>query len=83
MAHVRPRLAPRQIDIHPSPSPHSLLQIIAADLLAQAEHDTDALPVLVTTHEPLVGAVEAELTKQLQELATRAVAAVSVSKVRL
>lgn len=58
------------------------LQIIAADLLAQAEHDTDALPVLVTTHEPLVAAVEAELARQLAILPTRAVAAVSVAKVR-
>lgn len=56
-------------------------QIIAADLLAQAEHDTDALPVLVTTHEPLIAAVEAELTRQLEALPTRAVAAVSVAKV--
>jgi histidinol dehydrogenase len=30
--------------------------LIAADLLAQAEHDTDALPILVTTHAPLVAA---------------------------
>ena len=56
-------------------------QIIAADLLAQAEHDTDALPVLVTTHEPLVAAVELELARQLDALPTKAVAAVSVSKV--
>lgn len=42
--------------------------LIAADLIAQAEHDTDALPVLVTTHEPLVAAVEAELAIQLAKL---------------
>lgn len=57
------------------------MQVIAADLLAQAEHDTDALPILVTTHEPLVAAVEAQLTSQLAALPTRETAAVSVSKV--
>lgn len=57
-------------------------RLIAADLLAQAEHDTDALPILVTTHEALVPAVEAELTKQLAVLPTRETAAVSTAKVR-
>ncbi len=41
---------------------------IAADLLAQAEHDPDALPILVTTHAPLITAVEAELDRQLATL---------------
>lgn len=53
---------------------------IAADLLAQAEHDTDALPVLVTTSEALVTKVEAELTTQLAALSTRDTAAVSIAK---
>lgn len=56
------------------------LQLIAADLLAQAEHDTDALPILVTTSEALIPRVEAELAKQLEALPTRETAAVSVSK---
>jgi phosphoribosyl-ATP pyrophosphohydrolase/phosphoribosyl-AMP cyclohydrolase/histidinol dehydrogenase len=43
---------------------------IAADLLAQAEHDDDALPVLVTPNESLVDAVEAQLAAQLQDLPT-------------
>ncbi|MHC5021493.1 MAG: histidinol dehydrogenase, partial [Planctomycetota bacterium] len=43
---------------------------IAADLLAQAEHDDDALPVLVTPNESLVDAVEAELAAQLADLPT-------------
>lgn len=47
---------------------------IAADLLAQAEHDDDALPVLVTTHAPLVAAVEAELARQLVDLPAAATA---------
>ncbi len=54
--------------------------VIAADLLAQAEHDTDALPVLVTTHEPLIGAVDAALKEQLSTLPTAETAAVSTSK---
>ena len=32
-------------------------ETVAADLLAQAEHDTDAAVYLVTTHEPLIAAV--------------------------
>ena len=44
--------------------------LIAADLLAQAEHDPAALPVLVTTSEALVGHVEAELARQLADLPT-------------
>ncbi len=48
--------------------------LVAADLLAQAEHDPDALPVLATTHEPLIGAVEGELAAQLADLPTADVA---------
>jgi len=57
-------------------------QLIAADLLAQAEHDTDALPILVTTDESLVARVDGELARQLATLPTRETAAVSVGKVR-
>ena len=39
--------------------------LVAADLLAQAEHDTDACPMLISLHPPLVDAVNAELTRQL------------------
>lgn len=53
---------------------------VAADLLAQAEHDTLALPVLVTTHSPLVAKVEAELTKQLSVLPTAETARVAVKR---
>ena len=38
---------------------------VAADMLAQAEHDPLALAILVTTHEPLVQEVLAELERQL------------------
>ena len=44
--------------------------LVAADLLAQAEHDDDALPVLVTTHQPLIEAVNEELERQLDDLPT-------------
>ncbi len=51
---------------------------VAADLLAQAEHDPEALPVLVTTSEALAGAVEAEFDRQLIDLPTRRVAGVAL-----
>jgi histidinol dehydrogenase len=44
--------------------------LIAADLLAQAEHDPDAVPVLVTTSRTLADAVDAELARQLDDLPT-------------
>jgi phosphoribosyl-ATP pyrophosphohydrolase/phosphoribosyl-AMP cyclohydrolase/histidinol dehydrogenase len=47
---------------------------VASDLLAQAEHDPDALPVLVTVASGLLEAVEAQLTAQLATLPTRATA---------
>ena len=43
---------------------------IAADLLAQAEHDPDALPVLVTIDASLAAAVNEELARQLTTLPT-------------
>ncbi|GBG24795.1 Histidinol dehydrogenase [Hondaea fermentalgiana] len=54
--------------------------VIAADLLAQAEHDTDALPVLVTWDKELPAKVNAELKSQLETLTTAEVASVAVSK---
>ncbi|GAB4549256.1 MAG: histidinol dehydrogenase [Phycisphaerales bacterium] len=51
---------------------------VAADLLAQAEHDTDASAMLVTTHAGLVDAVERELAAQLATLETREVARVAL-----
>jgi phosphoribosyl-ATP pyrophosphohydrolase/phosphoribosyl-AMP cyclohydrolase/histidinol dehydrogenase len=39
--------------------------VIAADLLAQAEHDSDARPVLVTTSPKLARAVAAEVARQV------------------
>ncbi|MEM1422376.1 MAG: histidinol dehydrogenase [Planctomycetota bacterium] len=51
---------------------------VAADLLAQAEHDTDASAMLVTTDGALVEAVERELGAQLATLETAGVARVAL-----
>lgn len=48
--------------------------VVAADLLAQAEHDPQALPSLVSTSEALVNAVEEALAKQLADLPTADIA---------
>ncbi len=45
-------------------------QTVAADLLAQAEHDPDAIPILVTPSVALAERVEAELVRQLKALST-------------
>jgi histidinol dehydrogenase len=42
--------------------------LVAADLISQAEHDTDASAVLVTTSPALVAAVDAALREQLTDL---------------
>ena len=49
-------------------------RLIAADLLAQAEHDPAALPVLITTSPDLVGRVEDELARQVADLPTAEIA---------
>lgn len=52
--------------------------LIAADLLAQAEHDDDAVPMLVTTDPTLPTRVDAELRRQLATLPTAPTASVSI-----
>ncbi len=49
-------------------------KIIAADMLAQAEHDVTASAILITTSRALAEAVSAELERQLETLPTRDVA---------
>jgi histidinol dehydrogenase len=49
---------------------HADAAFIAADLLAQAEHDDDALPTLITTDRALLARVEVELAAQLADLPT-------------
>ncbi|MFT5698449.1 MAG: histidinol dehydrogenase [Desulforhopalus sp.] len=47
---------------------------VAADMLAQAEHDLQALAILITTHEPLAAEVLVELERQLPKLNREAIA---------
>jgi histidinol dehydrogenase len=52
----------------------------AADLLAQAEHDVRAVPVLFTPSARLAARVAAEVERQLQDLPRRAIAERSVQE---
>ena len=52
---------------------------IAADLLAQAEHDVDARPFLILTDDSIADAVKAELDSQLTELPSEEVARQSLA----
>jgi len=47
---------------------------VAADMLAQAEHDAQALSILITTQEKLAGRVQAELSRQLSRLTRKEIA---------
>src|SRR5579864_4617017 len=49
-------------------------QFLAADMLAQAEHDVDASAILLTTSKTLAAAVASEIDRQLKTLPTAAVA---------
>ncbi|MDZ7400627.1 MAG: histidinol dehydrogenase [candidate division KSB1 bacterium] len=49
-------------------------EFIAADLLGQAEHDVDAVPILVTTSLELAHAVNHELQRQIASLPTADIA---------
>jgi histidinol dehydrogenase len=51
---------------------------IAADMLAQAEHDPQALAVLITTSETVAGQVIAELEQQVQKLGRQEIARTSL-----
>ena len=53
---------------------------LAADLLAQAEHDVDASAVLLTTSKRLAQAVEKEVERQLAVLPTAPVARKSIDR---
>ncbi len=48
--------------------------LIAVDLLAQAEHDADAVPILVTTSGSIADAVDDSLVTRLESLASRSIA---------
>jgi phosphoribosyl-ATP pyrophosphohydrolase/phosphoribosyl-AMP cyclohydrolase/histidinol dehydrogenase len=53
---------------------HADPALVAADLLAQAEHDIDALPMLVTTSLRLDNNVDYQIALQLADLPTSSVA---------
>lgn len=56
------------------------ISFVAADLLAQAEHDEDARAILVTTNENLARQVIAELNKQAKKLNRQAILKKSLAK---
>ncbi len=58
-------------------------KMIAADLLAQAEHDTNAKPDLITNSLELAEKVNYELKKQLKELGTKETAAAALKNGRI
>ncbi|MCU0246963.1 MAG: histidinol dehydrogenase, partial [Bryobacter sp.] len=53
---------------------------IAADMLAQAEHDTDASAVLLTTSRRLAVAVQKEVERQLTTLPTAKTARIAIDR---
>ena len=52
----------------------------AADLIAQAEHDEDAVPALIATDEQFLAAVEREVQAQLPQTVRREIAERSIEK---
>lgn len=53
---------------------------LAADMLAQAEHDDDAAAILLTPNRRLANAVALEIEKQMKDLPTAKVARKSIDK---
>jgi histidinol dehydrogenase len=54
--------------------------LLAADMLAQAEHDVDASAILLTTSRPLAEAVAIEIERQLASLPTAKVAGEAIAR---
>jgi histidinol dehydrogenase len=82
------RLVFGQVDIDMIAGPSEILVLaderadpaeVAADLLAQAEHDPRAVSVLVTPSQELADAAMAEVDRQLADLPRRAIAAASIA----
>ncbi|HVV81606.1 MAG TPA: histidinol dehydrogenase [Kofleriaceae bacterium] len=78
-----------QVDIDSVAGPSEVLIIaddhadprwVAADLIAQAEHDVEARPILVTTSEALAEAVRAALEAQLATLPRATIARTSLER---
>lgn len=55
-------------------------EFLAADLLAQAEHDEDASALLITNSEQLAKDVAAEISRQMESLSRRAIVEKSLAK---
>lgn len=55
-------------------------ELIAADLLAQAEHDIEAIPVLVTDDRPLARQVNRQVRIQIARLSTRNICRRSIDR---
>jgi histidinol dehydrogenase len=55
-------------------------EFVAADLLAQAEHDTDASAILITTSEKLANEVSVEVSRQAESLPRRATVEKSLAR---
>jgi histidinol dehydrogenase len=55
-------------------------KFLAADMLAQAEHDTDASAILLTTSKRLAAQVAKEVERQLSTLSTASVARKAIDK---
>lgn len=55
-------------------------RFLASDMLAQAEHDTDASAILLTTNRKLAARVAKEVEKQLRTLTTGSVARQAIEK---
>jgi len=55
-------------------------EFVAADLLGQAEHDKNAIPILITPSEALAENVIREIEKQLTNLKTSEIARLSIKR---
>ena len=55
-------------------------RLLAADMLAQAEHDVDATAILLTHSKRTASGVRTELQKQLKSLPTKHIAATSLAR---
>jgi len=55
-------------------------RLVAADLIAQAEHDDDAVPILIALHASIADRVDGELERQLADLPTHQTARASLSQ---
>jgi histidinol dehydrogenase len=56
--------------------------LVAADLLSQAEHDASAQVVLITPSSDLAGAVASDLDRQIESLPRREIASASLGSAR-